>query len=90
MNKTLTARDFKMTRRTADKILLWMTSDERAAAVFHRAIVRFRSGKRERFCLFFDGHKIRNAAEWHAFNTNGGLMRASLARLERLTNGSTP
>ena len=81
----LTAQDYKMTRKTADRILLDMGKEERALCVFYKATVNFKGGKRERFCLFFEGHKIRNAREWKAFQTPQGFTRASLAKLHRLT-----
>ena len=81
----LTAHDFKMTRRTAQNILNGLSAKEREMVVFRCASVRFKSGTRERFCLIFDGHIIRNAKEWSAFKTPFGFTRASLARLERIS-----
>ena len=84
-NVELTAQDYKMTRKTADHILLGMSKEERALCVFYKAAVKFKKGTRERFCLFFDGHKIRNAREWRAFQTPEGFTSASLAKLHALT-----
>lgn len=81
----LTASDYKMTRATALKILRSLPKEHRELCVFHQAIIRFKSGRRLRYCLVFDGMTFRSSKEWAAFQTPSGFTRASLRRLHQLT-----
>ena len=79
------AHDFKMTRQTAERILRFEVSpEERESIVLRKALVRFKSGTRERFCMLYDGHKIRSAKEWKAFRSPQGFTNWQLDKLRSL------
>ena len=79
MKKELTVNDFKMTRKTADRIIVEMSVAQREVMVWRKANVKFKSSTRERFCLLLDGVKIRNSSEWEE-----GFTRALLSKLDEL------
>ena len=84
MKKELTVNDFKMTRKTADRIIVEMSVAQREVMVWRKANVKFKSSTRERFCLLLDGVKIRNSSEWEAYKTPQGFTRALLSKLDEL------
>ena len=55
----MTANDFKMTRKTAERILRELGPEGRKAATLKKAMVRFSNGaRRERFSMTINGIKI--------------------------------
>ena len=78
----MNASEYKMTRKTAEKILRELGPDGRKAATLKKAMVRFSDGtRRERFTMTIDGIKITSAADWKAYNTSAGFTRLSVAAL---------
>jgi hypothetical protein len=78
----MNASEYKMTRKTAEKILRELGPDGRKAATLKKAMVRFADGtRRERFTMTIDGIKITSAADWKAYNTSAGFTRLSVAAL---------
>jgi hypothetical protein len=80
------SKDFQMTRQTAERILRFEVSPEEreSSVVLRKALVKFKSGTRERFCLLYDGHKIRSAKEWKAFRSPQGFTAWQLDKLRNL------
>ena len=78
----MTANDFKMTRKTAERILRELGPEGRKAATLKKAMVRFSNGaRRERFSMTINGIKITSAADWSAYNTAAGFTRLAVAGL---------
>ena len=80
----MTANDFKMTRKTANKIINELTAEGRKAVTLKKAIVTFPNGaRRERFCMFLGGVKISSAKDWNAYNTPNGFHKLMIAKLHQ-------
>ena len=78
----LTAEDYKMTRATAERVILDTNKTERGSIMFRKATITTRTGRRlERYCLIFDGHVIRSAQEWRRFRSPAGFTSALVAKL---------
>lgn len=82
----ITAKDYRMTRATAERVILDTNEAERGSIVFRKATITTRAGRRlERYCLIFDGHVIRSAQEWRRFRSPAGFTSALVSKLHEVT-----
>ena len=87
MKQDLTANDYKMTRKTANRVIMEMSKAERDSSTFKAARVKFKSGTYRRYCVILEnGVVIRSAKDWARYSNPKGFTSMMLGRLESLSS----